>query len=830
MSNTAASPIFRGNALDNVSFPIGGMGSGMFCLGGTGSISRFSLRHKPDLFNEPIAFSAVAIRDANGEVAGRVLEGPVPSWKMMFPWNRAYSSSGSGAGGFHSFGLPRFDSAEFQSRFPFGTVRLIEDALPLEVSLTGWSPFMPGDADATGLPVGAIEYMFHNRSDAALELVYSFHAQNFLIANTSQIGALTDTGRVLGMSGGFVLQQDRLPDRPAAEGSFAAWVDSPDVKVDLAWFRGGWFDALSTVWNHVSTAQVVSQPQPTEGTPSPGGSLYLPLRLAAGETRTVRLLLAWHVPFSTLRAGHPEEPNKPQLDPRTDFYRPWYSSVFPDISGVAAHWRKHVGELKNATVTFTDTFYGSTLPAEMVEAVAANLSILKSPTMLREFGGRLWNWEGCNDEEGSCHGSCTHVWNYAQALPHLFPALERGLRETEFNLSQDENGHQAFRSAIPLGPAPHQFHAAADGQFGGLIKAYREWRISGDTNWVRSLWPRLRAAMDYGITTWDPDNRGLPTEPHHNTYDVEFWGADGMCGSIYLAALQALISIGNALGEDVFEYETRLKTGRVLLQSNLYNGEYFIQKTEWAHMRADPLELAKIGVNGGGGYSTEAQQLLEKEGPKYQYGDGCLADGIIGAWMGWCAGLPEIAERAKVASHLRSVFKNNFRADLSKHANPQRPAYAFGKESGLLLCTWPKGDRAALPFPYSEEVWTGIEYQVASHLISMGAVDEGLTIVRGARSRYDGSRRNPFDEIECGRWYGRALASYALLQAMSGARYDAVERALYLEPKIEGDFSSFLSTATGFGLVGVCGGKPFVDVTHGNIAIEKIHFRPKASS
>jgi hypothetical protein len=128
----------------------------------------------------------------------------------------------------------------------------------------------------------------------------------------------------------------------------------------------------------------------------------------------------------------------------------------------------------------------------------------------------------------------------------------------------------------------------------------------------------------------------------------------------------------------------------------------------------------------------------------------------------------------------------------------------------------------SLPFVYSNEVWTGIEYQVASHLILLGELERGLEIVRTARSRYDGRVRSPFNEYECGHWYARALSSYGLLLACSGARYDAVEQVLYLRPRLKGDFRCFLATATGYGLVGIRRGRPFVDVHSRQINIREI--------
>lgn len=157
------------------------------------------------------------------------------------------------------------------------------------------------------------------------------------------------------------------------------------------------------------------------------------------------------------------------------------------MNEVIGYWDANQAMLEKNSRLFSDAFYSSSLPAEVLEAVAANLTILKSPTVLRQWDGRFWAWEGCQDSFGSCHGSCTHVWNYAQALPHLFPSLERTLRETEFRVSQNTEGHQNFRVNLPISAPPHNFHAAADGQLGGIMKVYREWRISGDTQWMKDL-------------------------------------------------------------------------------------------------------------------------------------------------------------------------------------------------------------------------------------------------------------------------------------------------------------------------------------------------------
>jgi len=254
------------------------------------------------------------------------------------------------------------------------------------------------------------------------------------------------------------------------------------------------------------------------------------------------------------------------------------------------------------------------------------------------------------------------------------------------------------------------------------------------------------------------------------------------------------------------------------METNLYDGEYFVQKIMWKGLNAPDPDIALNDPKNE--MPPEARALLLKEGPKYQYGTGCLSDGVLGAWIGAVCGLNDIVDYGKIKSHLNAVYRYNFRKDLIDHSNPQRPSYAMGSDGGLLLCSWPKGGALSLPFPYSNEVWTGFEYQVASHLMLMNESGKGLDIVKAARDRYDGRVRNPFNEYECGHWYARAMSSYGLLQGLTGVRFDAVDGTMYIDSRM-GDFTSFISTETGFGNVGLKTGKPFINVAYGDITVKK---------
>ncbi|MDR3697728.1 GH116 family glycosyl hydrolase [Mucilaginibacter sp.] len=818
---------YTGQHLSRVAFPIGGLGAGMFCLEGSGAISHVSVKNTPDIFNEPGLFAAISVKGiTNG---AKLLEGPVPDWKKF-----GLKDAANGLGG-ATTGLPHFHQAGFKARFPFACLDMTDNDLPLKVQLTGWSPFIPTDDDNSSLPVGAIEYKFTNTGKTSAEAVFSFNTKNFLTIDSGK-------NSIRPTQNGFILTETGTAEKPFRT-DFAIFTDESGTLVDHCWFRGGWWDPITMAWNEIKNGKSKSNP-PVEKD-APGASLYVPFKLLPGQEKIIKVMFAWYTPDSEQTYGQMGT-RKENCDPASGccntpgdlaidkydkgfngkFYKPWYSSKFANIEEVSAYWLQHYKELKQKSTLFKDAFFSSTLPPEVVEAVASNLSILKSPTVMRQFDGRLWCFEGCGDNWGCCHGSCTHVWNYAQAIPHLFPALERSLRHTEFCENQDTSGHQTFRANLPIQPTKHDFHAAADGQLGGIMKVYREWRIYGDNTWLKKMYPMVKTSMDYCINTWDPRHRGAIEEPHHNTYDIEFWGGDGMHTSFYCGALNAMIAMGKFLNKDIAEYERLSAKAKKMLETELYDGEYFIQEIEYKGLSAkDPAKAQSFG----GEYSTEAQELLQKEGPKYQYGKGCLSDGILGAWIGRMCGVEETIDRQKIKSHLLAVHKYNLKENLSEHANPQRPTYALGDEGGLLLCTWPKGGKLSLPFVYSDEVWTGIEHQVASHLMLMGHVKEGLEIVRASRDRYDGRIRNPFNEYECGSWYARALSSYGYLQALTGVRYDAVDKTLHVDSKI-GDFTSFLSTETGFGTVSLRQGKPSYKIVYGDINIQKIIVSGKLAS
>ena len=781
--------------LSRVAFPLGGIGAGMFALEGTGALSHFSIQNKPDMHNEPMIFAALNIGGPDG--ASKIIEGQVPMHKIFTTVSK--NDFAAPSHGLHgtTYGLPRYEKAKFHCRFPFGYVDLEDSDMPVKASICGWSPFIPGKPDESGLPLGVLEYELTNVSDRKQECTFSFHSMFFLSDSWGFMKEEKEnTHRIYQMDKGFCHHWFDDGEDKSRNGYFAVTTDDSAATVDCAWFRGSWFDPITQVWKHIQDGDMVSNP-PHTGYPGGGSSIYSKHTLLPGESKKISINISWYFPKTTLCEGKPKACSGECADSCQDgsleFYKPYYSTIFESIESLNRYWHEKKDEIRQLTKNFADAFYSSQLPPEIMEAASANLSILKSPTVLRQHDGRIWAWEGCCDKRGSCHGSCTHVWNYAQAMPHLFPSLERTLRQTEFDENQDDEGHQMFRSTLPIKPIVHDFYAAADGQLGGIMKVYRDYIISGDINWLKSMWPKVKDSLDYCINKWDYKHKGILEQPHHNTYDIEFWGPNGMSMSFYLGALKAACMMGEVLSEDTSLYERIFQLGKEYMETELFNGEYFYQKIKWKGLGTEE-ELYKECYD-------EAKELIGKEGPKYQYGNGCLSDGVLGAWMAMVCYIGEILDPVKVKSHLLSVYKYNFKKSLKNHVNPQRPGYALQNEGGLLLCTWPNGGKPSLPFVYCDEVWTGIEYHVAAHLMMHNEAEKALEIVRTCRRRYDGRYRNPFNEYECGSFYARAMSSFSLIYAYTGVRYDAVKREIINEGFGNKGIRSFLATSQGYEII-----------------------------
>jgi uncharacterized protein (DUF608 family) len=831
---------FRGRDLLQIALPMGGIGAGCICLNGQGGLQDFSIRNIPAITatadgHHPTDCAFATLYIPSRGIA-RMVEGAMPVERI---YDQGLKGQGYRCGGHE--GLPRFRNCAFKGEYPFGYVKLSDAEIPLEVSIAGFSPFIPLDDKNSSIPCAILEYSIKNPTKEAVAFEFAYHLSHFAYGRSgwdydnTRNAVVPDTG---------VYLYNTEDENSEIFGNCALGVIGHTPAIKAMWFRGGWFDSISALWNEIAngafTTNNGAKAETSKG--RNGASILLKGELQPDEEITYPIVISWFFPNVNYAYGEEKKEGSEEITSYAEHgnsscgpdcacnsakskpprWKPYYASQWKDAKDVLKYVRDHYSALKSRTEAFHDALFRSTLPGYVLDAVSANLAIIKSPTVLRQFNGNLWAWEGCFSNSGCCHGSCTHVWNYAQAIPHLFPSLERTFREQELERSMDERGHVNFRSALPDGPTTHTFHPASDGQLGGIMKVYREWQISGDKDWLYEMYPAAKQSLDFCIQYWDPEHQGVLMEPHHNTYDIEFWGPDGMCTSFYLGALAAMAQMARDTGhpEDAAFYEQLGQQGARYLDEHLFNGEYFEQKVMLKGLRASPSEedLAKVRNN-----NPEEYALLMSEGPKYQYGTGCISDGVFGAWLAQLCGVKTSQTGEHIRKNLKSIFDYNFKASLWGYSNPQRPGYAIGDEPGLLLCTWPHGEKPTLPFVYSDEVWTGIEYQAASHMIAEGLVDEGLSVVKALRSRYNGLARNPWNEYECGNFYARAMASYALLIALAGFRYSAPEKTLYLEPRLPvSPFEVFFSTAKGWGTLVIKDHEVTIHLEEGRLEVDRL--------
>jgi len=781
-----------GRQLDEVAFPLGGIGTGMVSLGGWGQLRDWEIRNRPAKGAVvPHAFFTLKVHDGRRTVT-RVLQGPVGG---------SYAGHGHSVSTSAGEGLPHFRQVSFEGRFPIAKVRLKDPTVPLEVELEAFNPFIPLNDQDSGIPVAILIYHLRNRGKRPVEATILGNLTN-IVGEGREVKRINRGRRSRGLTGLFLSAEEG--GRPAPDlGSMALTTPWAEASVWPRWRDG----QLAKFWEEIAESDTF--PPRGQGT-TDTGTVTAHCRLKPGESVSIPFLITWHFPIF-------EHWHKPECGCAAA-WRNYYATVWKDAWDAAAYTTANLERLHRETNLFRDTLFSSTLPAHVLDAVSANISILKSPTCLRLEDGTFYGFEGCSDTQGCCEGSCTHVWNYAQALPYLFPSLQRSVREAEWEHSMQEDGFVTFRMPLPLGArGTTDFHPAADGQMGTVMQTYREWLICGDDEWLRGIWPKAKKALEFAWKHWDGDRDGVMEGMQHNTYDIEFYGPNTMMGSLYLGALRAGELMAEAVGDDAAagEYRALRERGSEWTDRRLFNGEYYEQRVNPSAHEAWPENLRRLAENQGrdGKYPW----------PKWQYGKGCVSDQLIGQWYAEMLDLGYLYDRAHVRRALQSIFRHNWRADLSDHPGLLR-LYALGKEAGLLIGTWPKGERPGHAFYFADEVWCGIEYQVAAHLIYEGMVEEGLAIVRGVRDRHTGERRNPWNEFECGHHYARSLASYSVMLALSGFRYSAPEARMGFAPRLFAeDFACFFSVASGWGLyrqkMGKRGLEASVSVRHGSLTL-----------
>ena len=835
--------IYTGEELRTIAFPVGGLGTGNITIGGRGEIREMEIFNRPAKGVHPdLTFFSVWVEPEGKNPTAKILE------RNLFPPYVAWM----GIPRTQLPGVSRFDEVFFRGEYPFAWIEFKDKQVPLKIILETYNPFIPLDTERSGIPGAVFNWKLSNENDFDIKASLCFSMKN-PIQSKNQNGIKT-VGKNLNQYiekdrfRGIQMTSNRAKPDSLEFGSITFATTDPNTHVQTRWYRGGWWDNAHIFWDDFSDDGRISETKDTRESPegrSDVSSVLVQIELKPGEEKTIPFYLTWYFPNRENYWNREEEVKERN-------FRNYYSTQFQDSLDAAEYLIENISELYADTKTFHDILFSSTYPPYVIDALSSQTSSLKTNLLMRTEQGTAFGFEGLTDNSGCCPMNCTHVWNYENTMAYLFPSLERSFRETDFLHNTFDNGYQVFRTLMPLGDYWWKFKPCADGQMGNIVRVYREWKLSGDTEWLKKLWPQVKKALEFSWNgvgdaeeknkwqqemlkmPWDPDKDGVMEAEQHNTYDIEYYGPNTMTGSLYLAALKAASKMAEAMGEekDAQLYEKLFKQGSKDYDETLWNGEYYIQQVDILegliipeHLKSPERECPDPECPGKKSPGGKAPALEKgKSYPKYQYGSGCLSDQLLGQYLAFVTDLGYVLEKSHVDKALSSIFQYNFCPDLSQFSNVQR-VYALNEEAGLLLCSWPKGNRPALPFVYSDEVWTGIEYQVAASLIYADHVEKGLKIIESTRQRYRGFNRNPWDELECGHHYARAMASWAVMLALSGFHFDGVSHTLSLSPKTNPEnFYTFWSTGTGWGDCSLDSQRIKLNVHFGDLKLKELSF------
>ncbi len=791
--------IYEGDALRAVAMPIGGIGTGSIAIAGDGSLRQWQIHNQINhLACLPHSFFAIWGRPVlpSNQIVARVLQTdalhdsepdavpPTANDHLVPEPHRQLLQQ-----------IPGVEGVTFSGEYPIARLAYLDSDLPLEISSEIFSPFVPLDADDSGIPVMCVNVTITNPTEKPWRAAVAGTLQNAVgwdgvtpITGTRCQHYGGNTNHLVRTAAGTTITMGNawLPQDAAGNGSMAISVDAPEVSWATQW------DDLQSPWDDFANDGVLANSNdsmPSVSGRTWNGALAAKLLLEPGESRTIPFRIAWH--FPNRYVNWDQSWYVPVKDPKTKYWvGNHYATRFSSALDVIEYTGVNDQRLGEATRSARDILWDTNLPPSLAESIINPVSTIRSPTCFRAEDGNFYGFEGCNGIStahhapvigGSCPLNCTHVWNYEVALSRLFPDLERTMRATEWHVQQRPDGVLPHRVALPtylprredgtVG-APH--NPAIDGLLGAILKTYREFRVSGDREWLAGMWPGVRLALDHLWTTHDPERSGVIEGEQPNTYDISIYGANTFIGTLYLAALKAAARMADALDTDAeiaSECLAIADCGREQIESRLWNGEYYIQDVD-----------------------------LE-EHPEQNWASGCHIDHLFGQWWAWALDLGDLLDAERVRTATRSIFRNNFRTDF-RDRNRNVREYVTDDDRGTLICTWPHGGRPDVPTLYSDEVWTGLEYELAAMLIETGQVDDALTVLDAVRERHDGTKQSPWNDIECGDHYVRAMSSWQLLEAATGVRHDAATGSFTITPRLQsGDLRAPFVTGRAWGTV-----------------------------
>jgi len=545
---------FKGRQLSQIAFPLGGIGTGCVSFSGRGTLIDWELWNRSNKgCTLPHSFFAIRTK----------IDGERPVARLLAGYPKPPFTSGTGGcedeWGYNprrmqGDGLPCMSDCVFEGAFPFARVHLRDPRIPIWATVEAFNPFIPHNPDDSGIPVVILVWTLTNNGKERVVGTLAGSFQNAVGKDKGFGGNINSFVLLPGLRGIFMTSQ-KFSKKDPAYGSMGIFTTCKEVTFCLEWEKVPEHHGLREFWTNFAKTGLFDNR--TKSIPSAEGkthtgTLGVRFSLEAGKKIKIPIFITWYFPNFEKYWG------------KRAVWQNYYGKIFRDALDVAKYVAENFERLEYETRIFSDTLQDSTLPECVLDAVSSQMSVLKTPTCLRLPDGTFYGWEGCFNQSGCCEGTCTHVWNYAQALPYLFPTLARSSREAEYRYSFRKDSTIGFRLQLPLGTEPWDFDPAADGQFGSVVNFYRDWLISNEEGYLKGTWPLVKKAFDKAIELWDPEHRGVPEGPQHNTYDIEFVGQNSMIGGMYLGALRTAEEISRLLGDfdSAAKYRTLFERGR----------------------------------------------------------------------------------------------------------------------------------------------------------------------------------------------------------------------------------------------------------------------------
>lgn len=790
-------------ATKNISFPLGGIGTGCIGLTGNGELRDWEIFNRPSKCTRN-GYSHFAIKaSCSNKNITKVLHGDTIE-DLMGTTCASNGHYGFGYGPRENSlaGFSHFKNVSFDGSFPTANLSFCDDDFPAIVRLCAFNPFVPHDEFNSSLPAAFFEWEIENRAKESVRFALACTVCN-PAASSSNERVLED-----GLSG-ILLKDAALNDREMGYSDLCILTDHEDTSVQEYWYRGRWKDGCTTYWKNLSNLERMPERSYSEPSKNDHGTVVSYVDIPAGAKARICFVIAWNVPVAYNYW-------KPR-DGEGTTWRNYYATQFRNSFETARYALKNFDQLRDKTVLFSRTLQSCTLPASVKDAISANLSVLKTPTALRLEDGSFWGWEGCTETTGSCYGTCQHVWNYAYAMPYLFPRLERSIRENTLKYALLDSGATSFRINLPLKKEMSTGRACVDGQMGEVIKFYREWKFSGDNEWLKRYSESVFKMLEYAWSEenpdkWDADMDGVLEGRQHHTLDMELFGPSSWLQGFYLLALDCAAEMATFLGDEVRAslYSRLCESGKRWMNEQLFNGRYFHQSVDLS----DKSILDRFDA--AGAYWNEETKEI-----KYQVADGCIIDQMLADWHAALIGKNGVFDTDKKRTALENLYKNNYKPSMRGVVNMWRN-FSLNDEAGTVICSYPEGSRLpSIPIPYCEETMTGFEYALAGLMISEGCVAEGEAIVKAVRDRYDGEKRNPWNEIECGSNYARSMASYALMPIYSGFSFDMTKKHIGFAP-IRNSGTYLFSACESWGTVELCEGQCNISVLGNALTLNSI--------